>query len=378
MGFPEPADMDIEDDLGASSIVDDQSSADEHYFNQHQSGMGNATKSASEVIEETILDKMDAVRIIHFTSPSNVFRVADLGCSTGPKSLHVIDSIVDAIKSKITHQTTAAAVHLRHLPEFQVFFNDLPYNDFNSLFATLLDHQTDHDHDHYFAAGVAGSFHGRLFPASSVHFVHCAYSLQWMSPAPEGGREWNRRRIHYVNAGRDVYQAYKEQFGRDVGGFLEARAMEIVEGGFMAIVIPSMADGGSNSVFPLGLVFNHLGTCLLELSKEGIVSEADIDSFNIPMYVPTEIEMRDLIRNNGCFSIERAHHLSCNADAGGSSGLKLTTSLRGSMEGFFTQHFGSEVVDHLFDRCFDRIDDLLDDLATCPPATQLTIILKRS
>ncbi|CAN1138268.1 Loganic acid O-methyltransferase [Linum perenne] len=316
---------------------------------------------------------MDALQIIRSTSPSNVFRVADLGCSSGPKSLHVIDSIVHAIQSKFTSQLHQSNIPTGRRPEFQAFFNDLPYNDFNSLFATLLDH-------HGYHAGVIGSFHGRLFPKSSLHFVHCSYSLQWMSPeANQGGREWNRGRIHYVKAGREVRGAYKEQFGRDVRGFLEARAMEIVEGGLMAIVIPSMPmDGDSNSVFPIGLIFHHLGTCLLELSKEGIVSESEIDSFNIPMYVATEAEMRELIEDNGCFSIERTHHLSCDGDGGGgSSGFKLTANLRGSMEGLFAQHFGSEIVDHLFRRCFDRIDDLLDALSTCPPATQLTLILKR-
>ncbi|KAK7849230.1 putative s-adenosylmethionine-dependent methyltransferase [Quercus suber] len=56
-----------------------------------------------------------------------------------------------------------------------VFFNDQFSNDFNTLFISLPPNRQ------YFAAGVPGSFYGRLFPKASLHFIHSSYALQWLS-----------------------------------------------------------------------------------------------------------------------------------------------------------------------------------------------------
>ncbi|XP_024027255.1 7-methylxanthosine synthase 1-like [Morus notabilis] len=57
-------------------------------------------------------------------------RIADLGCSSGPNTLTVASKILDTI------DLTCRCLNKKP-PVFQVFLNDLPGNDFNTVFQSL-------------------------------------------------------------------------------------------------------------------------------------------------------------------------------------------------------------------------------------------------
>lgn len=142
-------------------------------------------------------------------------------------------------------------------------------NDFNTLFQSL---PVERD---YFAAGVAGSFHQRLFPRASVQFVHSSYAVHWLSRVPEELRDeqspaWNKGHIHYLGAADIVAAAYAGQFAKDMGDFLRARAEEMVEGGIMVIITSGNPDGISASQLPSGLLYKVLASTLIDMSKEVI------------------------------------------------------------------------------------------------------------
>ena len=114
-----------------------------------------------------------------------VFRIADLGCATGINTLLVADTIVRAVQ-------TACSSECIEVPEFQVYFADLPSNDFNSLLRSLPPHEHQGAEKErgfgeapatrsYFAAVVCGSFYKTLFPPKSLHFCHSSNSLHWLS-----------------------------------------------------------------------------------------------------------------------------------------------------------------------------------------------------
>ena len=75
-----------------------------------------------------------------------------------------------------------------HHQDYQVYLNDLPGNDFNTIFRSLRsfedmlqEQMRDNNFGHCFVNGVPGTFYGRLFPSKHLHFVHSSYSLHWLS-----------------------------------------------------------------------------------------------------------------------------------------------------------------------------------------------------
>ncbi|KAL3510420.1 hypothetical protein ACH5RR_029821 [Cinchona calisaya] len=304
-----------------------------------------ASLTAEAMIEEVIAESLDFEKL---SMPPNTFRIADLGCSVGPNTYiamqHIIVSIVRKYKSKGLGP---------QLPDFQVFFNDQTTNDFNTLFTSLPPERQ------YFVAGVPGSFHGQLFPKSSIYMVYSSFAFHWLSEVPKDvlikhSPAWNRGRIFYTSASDVVAEAYAAQFAKDIDSILNARAKEIVRGGMMISLLTAVPDEYHYSKSGLGLFYDALGSSLLDMAHEGIINEDLVDSFNVPMYVTSPKEMSRLIENNGCFSIERLKLLEYGSDLDVPLDTgKHVTHIRAALEGIITAHFGNEIIDELFDR-FDQ------------------------
>lgn len=111
------------------------------------------------------------------------FTMADLGCSSGPNTLLSISNVIDMVHNLYKEKNKSDEP-----PEFQVYLNDLPDNDFNSVFKSipyflenLKKEKGDKFGNNCYIAGVPGSFYERLFPSNSLNFVHSSYSLHWLS-----------------------------------------------------------------------------------------------------------------------------------------------------------------------------------------------------
>ncbi|KAJ9708563.1 hypothetical protein PVL29_000548 [Vitis rotundifolia] len=311
-----------------------------HSYLNNSNLQRKATDACRTMIEEAIAQKLDVKCF-----SSNPFRLADLGCSVGPNTFKAMQHIVEAVERKYLAQGLKS-----EMPEFQVFFNDHVANDFNTLFASLPTERR------YFACGVPGSFHDRLFPESSIHFMFSSHALHWLSKVPEelldkNSPAWNRGRIHCTSAPDEVSHAYAAQFDHDVEIFLNARAKELVVGGMIVLLIPALPNGIPASQSPFGVMFDLLGASLMDMAKEGLINEAQVDSFNLPVYAASREQMTDLVKRNGCFTIERmelVYPTSKLVDrfCGNECGMLL----RAGMEGIIAKHFGSGIIDELFDR----------------------------
>ncbi|XVF82048.1 hypothetical protein PTKIN_Ptkin16aG0011900 [Pterospermum kingtungense] len=311
-----------------------------HSYSKNSIYQRGITEAANIIINEEITKKLDIQKLS--LAASEQLRIADLGCSCGPNTFIAIQNIVDGIESKFQSHGLVS-------PEFHVFFNDQVFNDFNSLFASLPVGRK------YYAAGVPGSFYDRLFPKTSMHFIFSSCSLCILSELPKGvidktGPAWNKGRIHYKGAPKEVFEAYSDQFAMDMDSFLKARVKELVPDGLMAVVIPGVPDIASDLQDIVPSELQLLGSCLMDMAKMGIVSEANVDAFNVPFYYTFPKELRQIIEGNGCFSIERIdivnnpkHHIVM-------PDLKQRVQyIRAILEMLMLERFGAEIIDQLFE-----------------------------
>lgn len=220
-----------------------------------------ASNTVKEKINQEISNNLD---MKHLSSLSNTIRLADLGCSTGPDTILAMQNLLESIKLKY-HSQCPNSKPL----EFQVFFRDRPSNDFNTLFNSVPQDRQ------YFACGVPGSFHGRLFPELSLHFVYTCHALHWLSKLPKelldkDSPAWNKGRIHYLNSPREVYNAYASQVYKDIDGCLSFRAKEIVTGGMMVIIMMGSPNGVPShcNYSTFALTFDLMGSTLMEMARE--------------------------------------------------------------------------------------------------------------
>ncbi|KAK4380582.1 hypothetical protein RND71_002444 [Anisodus tanguticus] len=321
---------------------------------------------AKEMVRDVIVEKLDIKSLL--LSSSNTFHITDLGCSIGPNTFSSMQHVVEAVKDKY-HNNQELTNSTNNIPEFQIFFNDHITNDFNTLFRSL---PVDRS---YYATGVPGSFHGRLFPSRSIHFAHCSCAIHWLSKCPEEllderSPAWNKGLIHYVGASNiEVFNAYVAQFEKDMEVFLNARAEEIVLGGMMVLISP----------FSGYRYLNFFGYSLMDLVNEGMLDESLVDSFNVPVYFPSPEDMIKVVERNECFSIERIEltypqsKLVDEADA-----KSFMINLRAVLERVFINHFGSKIAEETFARTILKSEEISALMkADYEKACQLFISLKR-
>ncbi|KAM1081716.1 hypothetical protein FF1_020521 [Malus domestica] len=219
----------------------------------------------------------------------------------------------------------------------------------------------------YFAAGVPGSFHLRLFPDSSIHFVHSSLCLHRISKSPEvlqnkASPAWNKGRIHYTSAPDEVVEVYASQFAEDMENFLNARAKELVPKGMMVLILTATPKGMPYSELPTGMWYDSLSSVLMDMAKEEIIEESKVDSFNLPYYAASVEEMEEIVEKNGCFRIQRMESSNQSAWMKGPVDIPVwVRHMRAAMEGMTLWKWD--------------ISDLIN--SRCGEKTQLLAVLKR-
>ncbi|KAG9449052.1 hypothetical protein H6P81_009017 [Aristolochia fimbriata] len=314
-------------------------------------------------------------------SSISTFHIADLGCSVGPNTFSVVQNIIAALEHKLLQYPSD---HHHEVPvlDFQVSFNDHSSNDFNTLFSSL----PSKGGRRYFAAGVPGSFHGRLFPKASLNFVHSSCALHWLSQVPNDVKDetspaWNKGKIFSVEAKQEVQEAFSAQFAKDMEVFLKARADEVAAGGLMSLTLPYTKDPVYVEKALSYRVFRILELALNDMADKGRLDEGKVNSFNLPMYFPYAQEIKKLVKQNGSFTIEKMQPLTSTATVCSSrfDARECSMVVRAVLEGIIAQYFGSETVDEIFEKYVEMAEEKRDFMAQSTVLTDETlfVLLKR-
>ncbi|KAI3726519.1 hypothetical protein L1987_66317 [Smallanthus sonchifolius] len=310
----------------------------------------------------------DALANLYYTMnfPKTLI-MADLGCSSGPNTLLVTSELVksiDKIRLKLAKDESL---------EIQMYLNDLPHNDFNTIFNSVSKFQKNLTNQMVcnntssspcYVSGVPGSFYTRLFLRESIHFVYSSYSLMWLSQVPEMINT-NKGNIYMsTTSPPSVIKAYQEQFQMDFKTFLKCRAEEMVSGGRMVLTIL-----GRQSDDPCSkeccYVWDLLAASLNEMVSEGLIEEEKMDSFNIPQYTPNPKEVSNEVEKEGSFMIDCLEVSEVNWDASTDDNVSISEDdvqgynmgkcMRAVAEPLVLSHFGESIIEEVFERYTNNI-----------------------
>uniref|UniRef100_A0ACD5WR26 Uncharacterized protein n=1 Tax=Avena sativa TaxID=4498 RepID=A0ACD5WR26_AVESA len=282
--------------------------------------------------------------------------IADLGCSSGPNALVLVSIAIEAIHSYCIQ-------FQRQPPEVCIFLNDLPNNDFNTVAKSLVTLQKSSEPS-VVANITPGSFYERLFASGSLHLICSSSCLHWLSKAPETLRR-NHIPVYNIdeNARREmlpmILEAYAQQFKNDFTYFLNLRAKELLPGGQMVISLTGRRI--SSKIFH---IWEPIIQILSVMALEGVIDKSKFDSFYMPMYGPSNEEIREIIQEEGSFSIKEmvVHDYASDEESALLTPNRFMHQMRAVFEPIIVQHFG-EVMEE-FMRTAERqwnLDGILKD-----------------
>ncbi|KAJ1420771.1 SAM dependent carboxyl methyltransferase [Sesbania bispinosa] len=333
-------------------------------------GVGEASYANNSLVQQKAISltkpiRKEAITSLYCSTLPRSLAIADLGCSSGPNTLFVVSEFIKTVEKlcqDFNHKS----------PEYKVFLNDLPGNDFNNIFKSLnsfkeklSDEMGSNGIGPCYFSGVPGSFYDRVFPNQSLHFVHSSYSLQWLSKVPEGV-ENNRGNIYMASTSpSNVIKAYYKQFQRDFSYFLKCRAEEVVEGGRMVLTFL-----GRRSDDPCSkeccYIWELMATALNDMVLQGIIKEEQLDTFNIPLYTPSPCEVKLEVLNEGSFAINRLEVSEVNwnayddwnafnfesemSESLSDGGYNVAQCMRAVAEPLLISHFGEAIIEEVFSR----------------------------
>ncbi|CAN6250555.1 unnamed protein product [Urochloa humidicola] len=320
-----------------------------------------------QMVVHVLKEMLDTIRLPR--RPGKLLTAADLGCSCSQNTLFVADTIVQHMTDVYTSRGHAP-------PEFCFYFSDLPSNDFNTLFHLLPDHDSKAAGDggrqrrqSYFAAGVPGSFHGRLFPARSIDAFTSTFSVHWLSQVPvevmdRGSPAYNRGKVFVHGAPAATGAAYGRQFQADLARFLRCRAAELKRGGAVFLLFLGRPDADPTDQGPVRLLYGTLfEDAWADLVREGLIEKEKMDRFNVPLYAPTLDEVREAVgAAGGAFRINRLERVTGSAPVvdrpgdAGAVGRTVANNVRSFVGALVDAHVGRAMADELFARLQRRAE----------------------
>ncbi|KAJ8501288.1 hypothetical protein OPV22_011840 [Ensete ventricosum] len=119
-----------------------------------------------------------------------------------------------------------------------------------------------------------------------------------------------------VRRRRASSNAYLKQFRRDLRLFLRCRAEEVVGGGRMVLALMGRGSPDHGKLEDCYL-WELISEALNDMASEGLVATEKIDTFNAPtpFYIPSLEEMKQVVEEEGSFSITAMEQFEAGWDA---------------------------------------------------------------
>ncbi|WP_175499920.1 MULTISPECIES: hypothetical protein [unclassified Streptomyces] len=217
-------------------------------------------------------------------------RVADLGAATGANSLDPMRVVVESVRRRAGRDTPVTVVH-----------TDIPANDFDAMFATVLHTPGSYAHEpQVFALAEARSFYEPLFPPGELHLAWSAIAVHWLSGVPRPVPD----HIYSAQATGDVRRALEERSRADWEAFLTHRARELRSGGQLVVLGGAADDDGSSGAEGLMAAADAV---LDGMVREGLVTPSEYTRMTIPTWNRTAAEFLAPLRSGpsaGDFRVE--------------------------------------------------------------------------
>jgi len=192
--------------------------------------------------------------------------VADYGCAQGRNSLEPMAVAKRALRDRAAAGQAICFVH-----------DDVPENDFATLFQTLASPESYlRDDPNAFACAIGRSFYEQIVPPESVTLGWTAWSLQWLSRTPMAIPDQVQVAYSRDAAART---AFERQAADDWNAFLQARAIELCDGGALVIVTMALDERGN---FGYESVLTALYEGLMQLVADGLLTSAEAHRMVIP------------------------------------------------------------------------------------------------
>jgi len=269
------------------------------FYDAHSSGQ----RAAMDEFLPWIVEAMGDLPLPAGGSPIGLL---DLGSSEGANAIHAAVAIIEALRAR-----TQADVW--------TFFDDLPTNDFNRLFANLFPGATrSSGAGGIYPAAIGGSLFERVAPASSLHVATSFNAVGWLSavpaarlprfispspPAPGAAREG-------VSASPEERAPFAQQSREDIVQFYRARAAELKPGGKLLVQV----FGRNDEYDTANGIVDGLSDAMLDMVDDGRLKRDVYEDFIFPVFYRSLPELLPPTGENeepSAFRVDKAEARDC-------------------------------------------------------------------
>jgi hypothetical protein len=218
--------------------------------------------------------------------------IVDYGSSEGRNSMAPIRAAIESVRGRTGAATPISVIH-----------TDLPGNDFSTLFHTLIDSEDSYlkDSAEIYPSAIGRSYFEQILPANSVDIAWNSWTLQWMSENPVEDPDF----LYGAFSPHEwVREAVAQQLEKDWRAFLRLRAIELAPGGRMLCLFGSRGD----TTLGWEWIAGALWSVILEMWREGLISEAEKLRINLPLGPRGVDAIRQPFDREGVFSGLRLLH----------------------------------------------------------------------